>query len=378
MGKNTKKAKDIKEKNTTTNSINNSNKEIKQKKEMGKKKITQQKKISKLFKIISSLILLLIYIYINWNIYCSIVEHRTFKTFDYGKKLTVNNHKMVVDIQGENNEPTIIFLTGLGSPSPILHYKPLIETLSKDYRVITMEPFGYGLSDKVDEERTLHNVVNELHKGIEQIEFNNYKSNNNNNNNKRKYYLMAHSFGGIYSLYWSNQYPDEVLGFVGLDITVPKIKDKLVHLSKGISITNILNVIGFQRIKSIFNKRNVFLQLYNKYPYTEKEIEMFRIMSLVNSYNKSIRNEANLAIKNLESIYEMKFPSHIPVINFICDYSKNKGFKSPRIPDWKEKHLELGKNSSVLNEIVELSGDHKDAPLEHKELIAKKIKNIVV
>jgi len=116
---------------------------------------------------------------------------------------------MNVEIFGETNSTSIIvLLPGLGVSSPIYDFKPLAEELSKNYKIVVIEPFGYGLSDLVEEERTLENVSSEIHTAIKELGI-------------EKYYLAASSLSGLYSLKIANDYPEELLGFIGIDITVP-------------------------------------------------------------------------------------------------------------------------------------------------------------
>ena len=60
---------------------------------------------------------------------------------------------MNVNIIGEKNNITVVMLPGLGIVSPVIYYKPFVETLADKYKIITVEPFGYGLSDLTKEER---------------------------------------------------------------------------------------------------------------------------------------------------------------------------------------------------------------------------------
>lgn len=48
-----------------------------------------------------------------------------------GKQVTVNGHQMNVSITGEGPE-TIVFLSGAGIASPIMDFKNLSDTLSKN------------------------------------------------------------------------------------------------------------------------------------------------------------------------------------------------------------------------------------------------------
>lgn len=142
-----------------------------------------------------------------WNFICKQAEQSKIQAA-YGTVVEVQGHNMVVDIKGEDNETTIILLPSWGSPSPVLEFLPLAEELSKDFRVITIEPFGYGLSDRIGTEREISAVVEELHECIQKLGCN-------------QYYLMPHSLSSLYSMYWENAYPQEVKGFIGIDRLFP-------------------------------------------------------------------------------------------------------------------------------------------------------------
>ena len=63
-----------------------------------------------------------------------------------GKTVLVNGHQMNVYVQGEGSE-TIVFLSGAGIASPILDFKNLTDSLSKNYKIVVVERAGYGYSD---------------------------------------------------------------------------------------------------------------------------------------------------------------------------------------------------------------------------------------
>jgi len=118
-----------------------------------------------------------------------------YEAINYGIKVDVNGHQMNVVIQGEGNDKTIVVLNGLSIPSPVLFYKEIGESLSTDYKV---------LSDQVSEEKTVENIVSEIHTCLQKFGI-------------QQYNVMGHSIGGLYSLVLSNDYPEEVLAFIGLD-----------------------------------------------------------------------------------------------------------------------------------------------------------------
>ena len=103
-------------------------------------------------------IILIFLLGVVWNAICKKVDERKMQNA-YGDSVQVNGKNMVVEIVGENHDgPPIILLPGLGEPSPILEFRPLASELSKKYEVITIEPFGYGLSDSTKRKRTIENI----------------------------------------------------------------------------------------------------------------------------------------------------------------------------------------------------------------------------
>lgn len=114
---------------------------------------------------------------------------------------------MNVLIQG-SGEQTVVLLPGQGTPTPALDFKLLIDEITPNYKVVVVEPFGYGLSDETEKERTTENIVSEVHEAVQQLGLD-------------RYILMGHSIAGLYGATYVNTYPDEVLAFVGIDSSVP-------------------------------------------------------------------------------------------------------------------------------------------------------------
>jgi len=129
---------------------------------------------------------------ILWNQICKHIDAKLLPNA-YGQAVEVNGKTMVVDIQGAENDTTIILLPGSASASPVLEFLPLAEALSKHYRVITIEPFGYGLSDTTNASRDMDTVVKELHQCVSTLGYD-------------QYYLMAHSLSGLYMYTGRNFY----------------------------------------------------------------------------------------------------------------------------------------------------------------------------
>lgn len=88
----------------------------------------------------------------------------------YGQHVSVDGKNMNVFIQGDGPD-TVVLLPGFGTASPALDFKLLIDELSPHYKVVVVEPFGYGLSDATKKERTSENIVSEIHEALQQAQY---------------------------------------------------------------------------------------------------------------------------------------------------------------------------------------------------------------
>ena len=74
-----------------------------------------------------------------------------------GQLIEVDGHNMSIYTEGEG-EHTIVFMSGWGTASPILDFKPLYSRLSDQCRIVVIEKFGYGFSDIVGGERSFDEI----------------------------------------------------------------------------------------------------------------------------------------------------------------------------------------------------------------------------
>lgn len=291
------------------------------------------------------------FLVILFSVLALVLWNQIFKHIDskllpnaYGQAVEVDGKTMVVDVQGVENETTIILLPGSASASPVLEFLPLAEALSKHYRVITIEPFGYGLSDTTDASRDMDTVVNELRQCVSTLGCD-------------RYYLMAHSLSGLYSLYWANTYPEEVLGFIGIDCSVPGQNEENPY---PISITTInkisayiqktINVLGISRLQSINDPQRAILADFS-YNYSEEQLNVYRTLTLDCSYNKTVMNELNCFDAHLETVAEMKFPENLPVLQFVAISNCEV------MPAWEQLHIDVIAESEY-SDVIRMEGGH--------------------
>lgn len=129
--------------------------------------------------------------------------------FDDLKQIDINGKTMQAYVTG-SGEQTIIFLSGWATEDPIEDFMPLANELSNDFKVVILEYFGYGSSDITQETRSNKNIVDEIRLALKNLDL------------EPPYILMPHSMSGLYSLYYSYNYPDEVSAIIGLDASLPQ------------------------------------------------------------------------------------------------------------------------------------------------------------
>ncbi|PZT52905.1 alpha/beta hydrolase [Paenibacillus silvae] len=266
----------------------------------------------------------------------------------YGQFVSVAGKQMNVLVEGEG-EGTIVILPGFGTASPVLDFKPLLSKLTSEYKVIVIEPFGYGLSDQTEKERSTANISSEIHEALQSL-------------GADRYILMAHSISGLYSLDYVNRYPDEVEAFIGLDHSVPSLSEQKVETSDIVPVKWFRN-LGFARLQLKLGDNP-----YEGLPYDEKTQEQLNILIRKNMYNNTQLNEAVSMYSNFQAAKALTFPADLPVLFFVQK-------DHPVVHEWVSEHEKQIVNSKQ-GEIVLLEADHY-LYRSHSTEIADKIKDFM-
>lgn len=125
-----------------------------------------------------------------------------------GDMIAVDGGNMCVYSAGSGDH-TIVFMSGYGTPSPILDFKPLYDKLTDGYRIAVAEKFGYGFSDETDLPRDVDTMLQNTRAALTGAGI------------EGPYILCPHSASGFEALYWAQTYPDEVEAITALDIAMP-------------------------------------------------------------------------------------------------------------------------------------------------------------
>lgn len=260
----------------------------------------------------------------------------------YGEFVTVDDKRMNVTITGSGDE-TIVLLPGFGTAAPALDFLPLIDELAPNYRVIAVEPFGYGLSDGTDSPRTSANIVDEIHSALQSLDV-------------EQYIVMGHSIAGIYGLEYVDRYRDEVTAFVGIDSSVPT--------QPGMDTT--FDTASMQAMKALGLTR-IMAELagdpYAGLPYDAATKDQMKILSFRNSLSDTYVDEMQHIAPNFEAAQRLAFPKELPLLLFAQA-------DNAEIDTWVALHEEQAA-ASDRSELVLLEAGHYLHHTESKQIAAK-------
>ncbi len=176
-----------------------------------------------------------------------------------------------------NGSKTIVMLSGCATENPIEDFMPLARKLSKNFKVVVIEYFGYGASDIVFNERSSENIVGEIRETLAKLKI------------KPPYILMPHSISGIYSRKYAKEYPNEVEAIIGIDTSKPNAQ------------------------KEFYESNERLIKYFSE--------DFFPKISDKGKITVPIFNEANMFYKNSEEFFDVKYPENLPVLSFISSES---------------------------------------------------------
>ena len=199
-----------------------------------------------------------------------------------GKKVVVNGHQMNVYIKGEGSE-TIVFLSGAGIASPILDFKNLTDSLSKNYKIVVVERAGYGYSDDSNQSRDVMEVLSETRQALSQA------------NVTGPFIILSHSMASLESLAWQEKYPDEVKALVGLDWALPASYEDLKDNQALLTVAYWSSKIGLLRyFPESFYIKNPTL--------TETERQQYKLLAYKQLMSQAMLHESRLAKENAKKV----------------------------------------------------------------------------
>ena len=251
---------------------------------------------------------------------------------------TVNGDKMNYTLYDSTSDKVAVLLPGFAYGSVHYTFDSLAKELNDEYKVVIVEPLGYGLSDQTDTERTAENYCNELHGLMNYLGYD-------------KYTLIGHSMSGIYMTCYSNEYTSEVEAVIGIDEYVPHmrdIKDCSPETQQTVwNISRCYIFLGLDRLMPTFDRESA----KEKIPtLTDEEADLFVAMDKTIPANKTQMNEIGHTPENVDKCYDMKIPESIPVLQVL---SKDN---CETYPEYIKMHEDITANPQ--SRTVAIDGGH--------------------
>lgn len=261
-------------------------------------------------KIILGLLILLSILLIIMTIYNQIMLRKNKDLYEtpLGQLVEVDGHNMSIYTEGEGKH-TIVFMSGWGTSSPILDFKPLYSRLSDENKIAVVEKFGYGFSDIVDSERDFDTILRQDREALQKAGV------------KAPYVLCAHSLSGYEAVLWAQKYPDEVEGIVGLDCCTPNCESEETLRSNG----QLMNVAKFVNRASSYTGLLRLANFDQSGTLTDDDRKVFTEIACHITANNTMLKEQKpdniLSVNN--ELNSMPLPT-VPMIMYVSgDYSND-------------------------------------------------------
>ena len=199
-----------------------------------------------------------------------------------GQQVLVNGHQINIYVEGDGPE-TIVVLSGAGIASPILDFKEVSESLSKQYKVVIVERAGYGYSDDSNHSRDVMEVLSETHQALSQA------------NITGPFVILSHSMASLESLAWQEKYPDEVKALIGLDWALPSSYENLKDNQALLTVAYWSSKIGLLRYfpESFYIKNQTL---------TENERKQYKLLAYKQLMSQAMLHESQTVKENAKKV----------------------------------------------------------------------------
>lgn len=230
------------------------------------------------------------------------------KTLKYnGELVNVDGHNIHIYRTGNIGSPKIVLMSGSGTVAPVYDFKILYEKLSKNFRVIVIEKFGYGYSDIFDSPADIDTIVSTQKKALDAIGENG------------QYILLPHSMSGIEALRWAQMYSDDVVAIIGNDMCTPLTYSAWTD-------EKVEKKIRLMKFATKYKLQGLLCPLSNRY-LTKFEIKQHKLLRKRNAFNICCINESKEILSNV-SIVEKTGYVKCPILLFSSNGKQTQGYWS--------------------------------------------------
>lgn len=295
-----------------------------------------------IFIVIVAVLMLLLIICINHQIHLKMEKELRLPL---GQMVEVDGNNMSIYVEG-TGDITLVFMSGGGTCSPILDFKSLYSLLSNKYRIVVVEKFGYGFSDVVDKKRGIESILADTRAALKAAGI------------EAPYILCPHSMSGIEALYWAQQYPEEILAIIGLDMAVPKsYQDYNINMTM-LKLSQFASAIGITRLLPSVSDSDAIING----TLSDKEKEIYRAVFYNRTATITMLNEVKSIKENASKVESDNIPQ-IPMLLFVSN-GDGTGWDKETWRSYQREYIANIANSKM----IELDCPHYVHDYEYKAI----------
>ena len=295
-----------------------------------------------IFIVIVAVLMLLLIICINHQIHLKMEKELRLPL---GQMVEVDGNNMSIYVEG-TGDITLVFMSGGGTCSPILDFKSLYSLLSNKYRIVVVEKFGYGFSDVVDKKRGIESILADTRAALKAAGI------------EAPYILCPHSMSGIEALYWAQQYPEEILAIIGLDMAVPKsYQDYNINMAM-LKLSQFASAIGITRLLPGVSDSDAI----TNGTLSNKEKEIYKAVFYNRTATITMLNEVKSIKENARKVESDNIPQ-VPMLLFVSN-GEGTGWDKETWRSYQREYIANIENSKM----IELDCPHYVHDYEYKAI----------
>lgn len=289
----------------------------------------------------------------------------------YKNLISVNNNRMNARTAGYG-EQTVVILSDVGESSPIIRYRKYEDALLSNYKVVTLEYFGYGFSLSTKEDRTNLRFVQEIKSALDTLGV------------PGPYIFLATGTSSLYAYAYSQLYPEDIQKLVVVDGIYPKtLQDEYMNKYVDEYIANrdftfFAEFTGYARVLSYLSPKTFHIDQMRDLGFSDSDIKLYRKMIANRYYTSSMKKEIKELKNNMEQLQNYQYPNYIPVTQVLSsgyieevNSAIKQGLTTTKLEDYAKG---LITNSSIQS-VITIDGEKSNLSFDNPQKVAEAVIN---